>query len=72
MKVPSGKSRTIGRTYYNEIQPIEIFAEFESAINFKGFEALHNIVLDIAYQFLCFDVQIEPRQTYDDCLTLST
>ena len=33
--------------------------EFESATNFIGFEALHNIVLDIDNQILCFDVQTE-------------
>ena len=38
------------------IQPIETFAAYESATNFKGFEALHGIVLD---QFLCSDVQTE-------------
>ena len=31
----------------DEIQPIETFVESESATDFKGFEALHNIVLDI-------------------------
>ena len=29
------------------IQPIETFVEYESATGFKGFEALHNNVLDI-------------------------
>jgi hypothetical protein len=31
----------------DEIQPIEAFAKPESATDFKGFETLHNIVLDI-------------------------
>ena len=30
-----------------EIQLIEIFVEYESATDFKGFEALYNVVLDI-------------------------
>ena len=41
VKAPSGKFGTIRRTYCNEIQPTETFAEFESATDFKGFEALH-------------------------------
>ena len=41
------------RTYYNEIQLIKTFIESESATDFKGFEALHNIVLDIDDQLLC-------------------
>ena len=65
MKVPSGKSGTIGRTYCNEIQPIETLTEFESATDFKGFEALHNIVLNIDDQLLCYDVQMEAGQMYD-------
>ncbi len=43
----------------DEIQPIETFVESESATDFKGFEALHNIVLDIDDQLLCSDVQME-------------
>ena len=39
------------------IQPIQTFAEHESATDFKGFEALHNIVLDVDNQLLCYDVQ---------------
>ena len=39
------------------IQPIETTAESESATNFKGFEALYNIVLNIDDQLLCADVQ---------------
>ena len=40
----------------DEIQLLETFAEYESATNFKDFEALHNIVLDIHDQLLCSDV----------------
>ena len=40
VKAPSGKYGAIGRTYFNEIQPIETFVEYESATDFKGFEAL--------------------------------
>ena len=43
----------------DEIQPIETFVEYESATDFKGFEALHNSVLGIDDQLLCFDVQTE-------------
>ena len=43
----------------DEIQPIETYVQYESATNFKGFEALHNIVLDINDQLLCSDVQME-------------
>ena len=39
-----------------KIQPIKTFVEFESATNFKSFEALHNIVLDIDDRLLCSDV----------------
>ena len=59
MKVPSRKFGTIRRTYYNEIQPMKTFVESKSATDFKGFEALHKIVLDIDDQLLCFDVQTE-------------
>ena len=41
----------------DEIQLIETFIEFESATDFKGFETLHNIVLDIDDQLLCSNVQ---------------
>ena len=47
MKASSGKFGTIGRTHCNEIQPVETFVESESATDLKGFEALHNTVLDI-------------------------
>ena len=46
----------------DEIQPIETFVEYESATNFKGFEALHNIVLDIDDILLCSNVQAEVGQ----------
>jgi hypothetical protein len=60
VKASFGKFGTIGRTYYNETQPIEeMLVESESATDFKGFEALHNIVDDIDDQLLCFDVQTE-------------
>ena len=41
----------------DKIQPIETLAQFESATVFKGYEALHIIVLDIDDQLLCYDVQ---------------
>ena len=50
----------------DEIQPIETFVEFESATNFKGFEAPHNIVLGMDDQLLCSDVQTEVGQIYDE------
>ena len=52
-------------TIYDEIQPIETFVEFESVTDFKGFEALHNIVIDIDNQLLCFDVQTKVGQMYE-------
>ena len=48
----------------DEIQPIKIFAKFESATDFKGFEVLHNNVLDIDNQLLCSDVQTEDGQMF--------
>ena len=46
---------------------IETFVEYESAIDFKGFEALHNIVLDINEQLFCYDVQTEVvKHMYDE------
>ena len=66
LKAPSGKSWTIGRTYCNEIQLLETFVESESATNFKGFEALHNNVLDTDDQSLCSNVQMEAEQMYDE------
>ena len=71
MKEPSEKFGTTGRTYCNEIKPIEIFAKSESATNFKGFEALHNNILDINDQLLCSDVQTEVAQMYDELRRLS-
>ena len=59
MKALSKKSGPIRITYCNKIQPIETFAESKSAINFKGFEALHNTVLDIYDQLLHSDVQLK-------------
>ena len=38
------------------IRLIETFVEYESATNFKSFEALHNIALNINNQLLWFDV----------------
>ena len=49
-----------------EVQLIETFVEFESATNFKGFKALHNIVLDIDDPLLCSDVQTEARHMYGE------
>jgi hypothetical protein len=49
-----------------EIQPIKTLAEYQSATNFKGFEALHNTALDIDDQLLCSDVQMEAGQMYDE------
>jgi hypothetical protein len=66
LKVPSRKSRTIGRRNCNEIQPIRTFAKSESATGFKGFEALHNIVLGIDIQLLCSNVRTEGWQMYDE------
>ena len=50
----------------DEFQLIETFVVSESAANFKGFEALHNIVLDIDNQLYCSDVQTEVGQIYDE------
>ena len=50
----------------DEIQPIETFVESNSATDFKGFETLHNTVLDIDDQLLCTDVQTEAEQIYDE------
>ena len=63
-KVPSEKFGTIRGTYCNKIQPIETFFESESASDFKGFEALHSVVLDIDDQLLCSDVQTKARHIY--------
>ena len=50
----------------DEIQPIKTFAKIESATDFKGFQALHNIVLDINNQLLCSNVQTEVEEMYDE------
>jgi hypothetical protein len=50
----------------DKIQPIETFFEIKSATNFKGFEALHYIVLNIDNQLLCSNVQTEARHMYDE------
>ena len=50
----------------DEIELIKTFIEDESATNFKGFEALHNIILDIDDQLLCSNVQIEVGHMYDN------
>ena len=48
----------------DEVQHVETFAESGSVVDFKGFEALHNIVFDIDDQLLCSDVQ----QKLDICM----
>ena len=50
----------------DKIQPIETFAKYESAADFKGFKALHNTVLDIDDQLLCSDIQMKDGQMYDE------
>ena len=40
--------------------------ESESVTDFKGFEALHNIVLDIGNQLLYSHVQTKDGHTYDE------
>lgn len=45
----------------DEIQLMKTFLDFESATGFKGFEVVHNIVLNIAT-----NVQTEPAQMYDE------
>ena len=50
----------------DEIQPIDTFVESKSATDFKGFEALHNNVLNIDDQSLCSDVQTKTVQRYDE------
>ncbi len=44
-----------------EEPPIKTFVESGSATGCQGFEALHNIVLDVNGQLLCSDVQTEAR-----------
>ena len=50
----------------DKIEPAEKYVGLKSVIDFKGFEALHNIVLDIDNQLLCSDVQTEVGQMYDE------
>ena len=51
----------------DKIQPIKTIIESGSATGFKGFEALHNIVLDIDVdQSLYFEVQTEVGHMYDE------
>ena len=50
----------------DEIQPIKTFVESKSTSDFKGFEALHNIVLDIDDRLLCLNVQTETGQMHDE------
>ena len=50
----------------DEIQPIETCVESESATDFKGFEALHNNILNMNDQLLYSDVQTEAGQMYDE------
>jgi hypothetical protein len=49
-----------------KIQPIKTLVEFESATDFKSFEALHNNALNIDDQSLCSDVQTKVGQMYDE------
>ena len=51
----------------DKIQPIKTFAEPESVTDFKGFEALHNTVLDIDNQSLCSNVQTEVNRCMMNC-----
>ena len=50
----------------DKIQAMETFVASESATNFKGFGALHSIVLNINNGMLCFDVQTQVGQMYDE------
>ena len=50
----------------DKIQPIMTIIEYESATDFKGFEALYNIVFDIDDQLLCSDVQARVGHMYDE------
>jgi hypothetical protein len=40
--------------------------KFKSTTNFKGFEALHNIVLNINDRLICSDVQTGTKWMYDE------
>ena len=50
----------------DKIQPIEIFAWSQLVTHFKGCEALHNIVLDIADWLLRSDVRTKVGQMWDE------
>ena len=50
----------------DRIQCIKTFVEHESGTDFKGFEALHNIVLDVDDLLLCSDVQTKVGHIYDE------
>ena len=50
----------------DDIQLIKTFAEYGSATDFKGFEALHATVLDLDDHLLCSDVQTEVGHTYNE------
>ena len=51
----------------DEEPPIKTFVEFESATDFKGSEALYNIILLSSYdQLLRYDVQTEAEYMYDE------
>jgi hypothetical protein len=56
----------LGPPIDDEIQPIETFTKFESATYFKGFEALHNTILDIDDHLLCSNLQTECEHIYDE------
>jgi hypothetical protein len=58
--------QALGPPIDDEIQPIETFIEFESATYFKGFEALHNTILDIDDHLLCSNLQTEHEHIYDE------
>ena len=68
VKAPESLGQSGEHTATNHLlqEPIQTFASSESATNFKGFETLHNIVLDIDDQVLCSDVQTEIEQMYDE------
>ena len=59
-------TRIEGPPLDDEIQPIKILAAFESATDFKGPRALHNIVLNIDGQLLCSNVHAEVGEMYDE------
>ena len=50
----------------DEIELPEKFVESKSVTNFKDFEALHIIVLDMDDQLLCSDVQMEVGKMFDE------